>query len=177
MSALLASRSPSQSASDHTMVYTPFNIKLYKCKGKMSAYPIPNAWICSFQESPCAKNVHRYRSPPALTQTSNKVHLEPKYSNTSLTRYSHAVVFISSVSPYVIPLFEPYDERATPSISLISTAICARFAASATRLRSCKNGEVSVLCCGTWTCEAGCCCGTDLGPLDEEDDVEDELGA
>lgn len=59
------------------------------------------------------------------------------------------------------------------SMSLISTAIWARFAASATRLKSLKNGDVAfaspiTLCaCGwaTGACAAAacCCCDADVG--------------
>ena len=90
--------------------------------------------------------------------------------------YALLIAAIVLTLPYLI-LLQSYEEIATPSISRISTAICARFAASATRLKSRRKGEVSVLCCGGGTCAAGCfCCGADVGPLEEEE-FEDEVGA
>lgn len=85
------------------------------------------------------------------------------------------LVIVRSLTNALIVCSEPYDESATPSISRISTAICARFAASATRLKSRRNGDVSCLCCGGGGCAAGCCFGADVGPLDVEE-VEEEVG-
>jgi len=68
------------------------------------------------------------------------------------------------------------DQIPTASKSRINTAICALFAASATKLKSRRKGDVvsTGLCTG-----AGCCacwvCGADVGP--DKDDcvaVDDE---
>lgn len=67
---------------------------------------------------------------------------------------------------------------ATPSKSRMSTAICARFAASATRLKSRRKGEaVSVGLCGggagCWTCWLWVW-GAEVGPVDVADEEDEE---
>lgn len=71
----------------------------------------------------------------------------------------------SSTSHFSIFPMDVYNPQ--PSISRIRHAICARLAASATRLKSFRNGEVS-----SWLEErCGACCaggwGADVGPLEE----------
>jgi len=74
---------------------------------------------------------------------------------------------------------QTYDPIPTASKSRMRTAICARFAASATKLKSRRNGDVAsaVLCWVGGGC--GCCCcwgGTDVEALDSADvDVDFEV--
>ena len=63
------------------------------------------------------------------------------------------------------PIHHTLVHKATSPRSLISTAICARFAASATRLKSLKNGDEAVASAGPplatsapYTYASSCCC-------------------
>ena len=65
-------------------------------------------------------------------------HNHHKYSIYSLNKTQ------SIQSPSPEPEQTPTSYKLIPSISLMTTAICARYAASATRLKSCRNGAVAV---------------------------------